>query len=76
MMSQSNAHKITAANVSLEFLKKEVRKLSEEQKRTRLMLLEIMENTRPYVLQDKPDKQEDEPKLEPKPKPSSSWFWG
>lgn len=75
-MSQSNAQKITAANISLESLKREVRKLNDEQKRTRLLLLEILENTRPYVLQDKPeesDSTESEPEPEYEPARYSWW---
>ncbi len=61
---QSNAEKITACNISLEFLKKEVKKLTDEQKIIREMLLEIMEQTRPYEIVKK---EEDEP--------VKSWFW-
>ena len=78
MTSQSNAQKITAANISLEFLKREVKKLTEEQKRTRLMLLEILENTRPYHLTEKPEESESESTESDlkTPTSSASWFWG
>lgn len=61
---QSNAEKITACNISLEFLKKEVKKLTDEQKIIREMLLEIMEQTRPYEIVKKEDDE-----------PVKSWFW-
>ena len=64
LQPQTNAEKITACNISLEFLKKEVKKLSDEQKEIRNMLLEIMEQTRPYEIVKK---EEDEP--------VKSWFW-
>ena len=63
---QTNADKITACNVSLEFLKKEVKKLTDEQKEIRLMLLQIMENTKPFEMIEA-KKEEDEP--------IKSWFW-
>ncbi len=64
--NQTNAEKITAANISLEFLKKEVRKLTEEQKTIREMLLEIMEQTRPFEMVKNEDEDES----------GKSWFWG
>lgn len=63
---QSNADKITACNVSLEFLKKQVKHLTEEQKEIREMLLKIMENTRPFEMVEA-KKEESEP--------VKSWFW-
>ena len=68
--SQINTQKIDRAQLSLDFLTKEVKKLTQEQKEIRLMLLEILENTRTYHLTEKP--------LEPLDKPppeKSSWFW-
>ncbi len=59
---QTNADKITACNISLEFLKKQVKHLTEEQKEIREMLLKIMENTKPFEIAD-----EDEP--------IKSWWW-
>ncbi len=61
---QTNAEKITACNISLEFLKKEVKQLSDAQKEIRNMLLEIMEQTRPYEIVKKEDDE-----------PVKSWFW-
>ena len=63
---QTNAEKITACNISLEFLKKEVKKLTDEQKIIREMLLEIMEQTRPFQMVEA-QKEDDEP--------VKSWFW-
>jgi len=67
---KTNSQKLDNAQLSLEFLQKEVKKMNEEQKAIRLMLLEILENTRPYVLQEKPT----EPIIEPPPV-KTSWFW-
>ena len=58
--SQNNSQKLDNAQLSLDFLQKEVKKLTEEQKAIRLMLLEILENTRPYVLQEKESESESE----------------
>ena len=71
--SQNNSHKLDTAQLSLDFLQKEVRKLNEEQKAIRLMLLEILENTRPYVLQEKESESESET---PEPEPESWRWWG
>jgi len=68
--SQINTQKIDRAQLSLDFLKQEVNKLNKEQKAIRLMLLEILENTRPYHLMEKTI----EPNEEPPPE-KSSWFW-
>jgi len=68
--SQTNSTKLDGLAISLDFLKKEVKTLTNDQKEIRLMLLEILENTRPFVLQDKP-----EPEPEPEPEPVKSWFW-
>jgi len=70
--SQSNSHKLDKAQISLDFLTKEVSKLTKEQKEIRLMLLEILENTRPYHLTEKPT--ESLPSEDPPPV-KSSWFW-
>ena len=64
---QTNAEKITAANISLEFLKKEVKKLTDEQKQIRLMLLEIMDQTKTFEIIKKEDEIDEEP--------VKSWFW-
>ncbi len=69
--SQNNSQKLDNAQLSLDFLQKEVKKMNEEQKAIRLMLLEILENTRPYVLQEKP-----EPEPLPEPEPESWRWWG
>ena len=69
--TKNNSLKLDNAQISLDFLQKEVRKLNEEQKAIRLMLLEILENTRPYVLQEK----ESEPEP-PEPEPESWRWWG
>ena len=69
--TKNNSLKLDNAQISLDFLQKEVRKLTEEQKAIRLMLLEILENTRPYVLQEK----ESEPEP-PEPEPESWRWWG
>jgi len=69
--SQNNSQKLDNAQLSLDFLQKEVKKLTEDQKAIRLMLLEILENTRPYVLQEKP-----EPEPLPEPEPESWRWWG
>mgnify|MGYP003145960074 CR=1 FL=1 len=69
--SQNNSHKLDNAQISLDFLQKEVSKLSKEQKEIRLMLLEILEQTRPYHLTEKPT----EPIVEEPPPVKSSWFW-
>ncbi len=66
--SHNNAEKITAANISLEFLKKEVKKLTDEQKQIRLMLLEIMDQTKTFEIIKKEDDEIDE-------EPVKSWFW-
>ncbi len=66
--NQSNAEKITAANISLEWLKHEVKKMTDEQQKIRLMLLEIMEQTKPYEII-----KEEEPVAEEEP--VKSWFW-
>ena len=68
--SKTNSQKLDNVQLSLDFLTKEVKKLTEDQKALRLMLLEIMENTRPYHLTEKPT----EPIIEPPPV-KSSWFW-
>ena len=68
--SQTNSTKLDGLAISLDFLKKEVKTLTNDQKEIRLMLLEILENTRPFVLQDKP-----EPEPEAEPEPVKSWFW-
>jgi len=65
LQPQTNAEKITACNISLEFLKKEVKQLSDAQKEIRNMLLEIMEQTKPFEIVEK--KEDDEP--------VKSWFW-
>ena len=67
---QTNSTKLDGLAISLDFLKREVKTLTNDQKEIRLMLLEILENTRPFVLQDKP-----EPEPEPEPEPVKSWFW-
>jgi hypothetical protein len=67
--SQTNSQKLDKAQISLDFLHREVKKLNEDQKAIRLMLLEIMENTRPYALLEK----ESEP--EPEPEPSRYSWW-
>tara|TARA_R100000935_G_C2770352_1_gene137399 strand:+ start:262 stop:483 length:222 start_codon:yes stop_codon:yes gene_type:complete len=64
---QSNSEKLNKANISLQFLQKEVKKLTDEQKAIRLMLLEVLENTRPYALLEKP---------EPEPEPEKWRWWG
>lgn len=69
--SQNNSQKLDNAQLSLDFLSREVKKLTEDQKAIRLMLLEILENTRPYVLQEKP-----EPEPLPEPEPESWRWWG
>ena len=65
LQPQTNAEKITACNISLEFLKKEVKKLTDAQKEIRNMLLEIMEQTRPYEIVKKEEDDE----------PYRGWFW-
>ena len=70
--SQTNSQKLDKAQISLDFLTKEVSKLTKEQKEIRLMLLEILENTRPYHLTEKPT--ESLPSEDPPPV-KSSWFW-
>ncbi len=70
--SNTNSHKLDTAQLSLDFLTKEVKKMTQEQKEIRLMLLEILENTRPYHLTEKPT--ESLPSEEPPPV-KSSWFW-
>jgi len=69
--SKTNSQKLDNAQLSLDFLSREVKKLTEDQKAIRLMLLEILENTRPYVLQEKP-----EPEPLPEPEPESWRWWG
>ncbi len=64
--NQSNAEKITAANISLEWLKHEVKKMTDEQQKIRLMLLEIMEQTKPYEIIKEEETEEE---------PVKSWFW-
>ena len=68
--SKTNSQKLDTAQLSLEFLQKEVKKLTNEQKEIRLMLLEILEQTRPYHLTEKPTEAIEEPSPE-----KSSWFW-
>jgi len=68
--SKTNSQKLDTAQLSLEFLQKEVKKLTNEQKEIRLMLLEILEQTRPYHLTEKPTETIEEPSPE-----KSSWFW-
>ncbi len=65
-INQTNADKITAANISLEFLKKKVSELTDEQREIRKMLVEIMEHTRPFEMIEA--KKEDA-------EPVKSWFW-
>ena len=68
--SKTNSQKLDNAQLSLDFLSREVKKLTEDQKAIRLMLLEILEQTRPYALLEKP---EAEPVPEPEPE---GWrFW-
>jgi len=67
--SENNAQKIDRALISLDFLKREVKTLSKDQKAIRLMLLEIMENTKQYEFPEAPKEQE-----QPVPV-KSSWFW-
>jgi len=71
--SNNNSHKLDNAQVSLDFLQKEVSKLSKEQKEIRLMLLEILEQTRPYALLEKESESESET---PEPEPESWRWWG
>ena len=67
---KNNSVKLDNAQISLDFLSREVKKLTEDQKAIRLMLLEILEQTRPYALLEKP---EAEPVPEPEPE---GWrFW-
>tara|TARA_R100000935_G_scaffold17584_1_gene34282 strand:+ start:1196 stop:1438 length:243 start_codon:yes stop_codon:yes gene_type:complete len=70
--TKRNSLKIDKAQISLDFLTKEVKKMTHEQKAIRLMLLEILEQTRPYHLTEKPT--EHLPSEEPPPV-KSSWFW-
>ena len=65
---QSNSEKLNKANISLQFLQKEVKKLTDEQKAIRLMLLEILEQTRPYALLEKEEE-------EPEPQPERWRLW-
>ena len=67
-----NSLKIDKAQISLDFLKKEVGKLTKQQTEIRLMLLEILEQTRPYVLQEK-EEEEEEPAETPQPARYSWW---
>jgi len=67
--SQSNSVKLDGLAVSLDFLKREVATLNKDQKAIRLMLLEIMENTKQYEFPEAPKEQE-----QPVPV-KSSWFW-
>ena len=71
--SQTNSQKLDKAQISLDFLHREVKKLNEDQKAIRLMLLEIMENTRPYALLEKESESESET---PEPEPESWRWWG
>ena len=66
---QINTQKIDRAQLSLDFLKQEVNKLNKEQIAIRLMLLEILEQTRPYALLEK----EEEPAEMPQPARYSWW---
>ena len=67
--SETNSQKIDRAIISLDFLCREVKTLSNDQKKIRLMLLEIMENTKQYEFPEAP-------KETPEPVPEkSSWFW-
>ena len=66
--TKKNSLKIDKAQISLDFLKKEVGKLTKQQNEIRLMLLEILENTRPYVLQEKEEE-------EPEPAPARYSWW-
>lgn len=67
--SENNSQKIDRALISLDFLKREVATLNKDQKAIRLMLLEIMENTKQYEFPEAP-KEPEQPVQE-----KSSWFW-
>ncbi len=66
--SKTNSQKLDNAQISLDFLQKEVKKLTEDQKAIRLMLLEILEQTRPYALLEKPEAEPESPEPE-------GWRW-
>ena len=68
--SQSNSVKLDGLAVSLDFLKREVATLNKDQKAIRLMLLEIMENTKQYEFPEAP-----KPEPEPEPEPARYSWW-